>query len=607
MAKSACTLHAAMATAAFTWRDKEYTRVSRKSALLTKILLVRVFTILITLVLGMSLFAEVPSPELPHVYIDTHWAPPSGGKTWRVHTANEFQHALNSSDPGDIIVLDGGVRYQGSFNVPARYNPDRKWTYIEGSELASLPVAGKRVDPARDAAKMPKIVATDTSPGVGVLAGASYVRFVGLEFYSASNKGCDLSHKPRVNCFTYFLLDMPAQQGKSLPDSITVDRCYMHGSDTQDVRAAVVANGTNVAVIDSYISDIHQSTSDSQAIRAYRTPGPIKVVNNFLSSTTENLMFGGAGGADNPYVASDLDIRKNHFFKPEGWAKPGVTLPPAPQWSVKNSLEFKSARRVLVTGNVFENNWASAQKGYAIVLSVRTSDSGNIAVVNDVTIENNVLKNVASGFNSLERDDNCRLSLAPLCNNPGEARRWKIANNLLLFRSSSAPGVLRSVAFQVLPDVTDVVFQHNTIASGDGADCWASVYFSVPGGSRWPLAQSDTHNFWITDNILCQPPTGDWGGEGTFGLMNYMGDPPPVEKRFSGNVIVSPKNSKLANFPAGNLVTAGPIRYTDPQTGNYQLTSPKWVKTTDGKPAGVDAHVLDAAVSGVVSTTISGH
>lgn len=583
------------------------TLVSRKATLLTKIHSLECFAIMVILTLGTSISAQVPSPELPRVYIDTHWAPPSGGKTWRAHTADEFQQALDGSNSGDIIVLDAGASYQGSFTIRAKPNPDHKWIYIEGSELASLPVAGKRIDPGRDAANMPKIIATDTSPAVSVLAGASYVRFVGLEFYSASRKGCDLNRAPRVNCFTYSLLDMPAQQGKSLPDSITVDRCYMHGSDTQDVRAAVVANSTNVAVIDSYISDIHQSTSDSQAIRAYRTPGPIKVANNFLSSTTENLMLGGAGGADNPYVPSDVEIRHNHFFKPEHWAKPGITLPPAPQWSVKNSLEFKSARRVLVTGNVFENNWAGAQRGYAILLTVRTSDSGNSAVVNDVTIENNVLKNVASGFNSLGRDDNCRLSFAPLCNNRGEAKRWRIANNLVLLRSVSAPGVLRSVGFEILPDVTDVVFQHNTIVPETGADCWASLYFSVPGGSRWPLAQSDTHNLWITDNVLCRPPTGDFGGQGTAGLMSYMGDPPPLAKRFSGNVMFSPIHEGRPTFPAGNLVTGEPIGYANLGTSNYQLTSPKWLKTTDGKAAGVDARKLDAAVSGVIGTANSGH
>lgn len=187
----------------------------------------------------------------------------------------------------------------------------------------------------------------------------------------------------------------------------------MHGSDTQDVRGGVVANGTNVAVIDSYISDIHQSTSDSQAIRAYWTPGPIKVVNNTLSSTAENLMFGGAGGADNPYVPSDIEIRNNYFFKPEKWAVPGVGLPPAAQWSVKNSLEFKNARRVLVTGNVFDSNWVDSHGGVAVLLTVRTSDSGNIAVVNDITIENNLLRYQPWHFSAWNMTT-CANSHAPL-------------------------------------------------------------------------------------------------------------------------------------------------------------------------------------------------
>ena len=65
-------------------------------------------------------------------------------------------------------------------------------------------------------------------------------------------------------------------------DSITIDRCYIHGSATKDIREAVTANGSNFAVVDSYISDIHQSTNDSQAIAEYWSPGPIKIVNNFL-------------------------------------------------------------------------------------------------------------------------------------------------------------------------------------------------------------------------------------------------------------------------------------------------------------------------------------
>ena len=120
------------------------------------------------------------------------------------------------------------------------------------------------------------------------------------------------------------------------------------------------------------------------------------------------------------------------------------------------------------------------------------------------------------------------------------------------------------MGFQVLPDLADVVFQHNTIVAAGGSGCWASLYFSLPGGSQWPLAKSNSHNLWIVDNVLCTPPTGDFGGQGTFGLMSYMGDPTPLEPRFSGNVILAPSDGAALSFPPGNLVTGGPIRFADP-------------------------------------------
>ena len=356
---------------------------------------------------------------------------------------------------------------------------------------------------------MPKVVATGSAPAISILPGASYYRFAGLEFYSTSNQGCGIDRTPRVNCFTYFLLDMPAESGKPLPESITVDRCYMHGSDTQDIRAAVVANGTGVAVIDSYISDIHHSTYDSQAIRAFRTPGPIKVVNNFLSATTENLMFGGAGGADNPYVASDLEIRSNHFYKPERWAVPGITMPPAAQWSVKNLLEFKSARRVVVSGNVFENNWLAAQSGFAIVLTVRTSDSGNIAVVDDITIENNLLTNVASGFNSGSRDDLCKLTRAPLCNNPGRSSTMEdrqqshSARRRTCARRQSAAGMAARAWAGRRRDPS----QHRGACSRYkllGIDLFSC-------GGRQPLAAGELQHPQCMGHGQCALPTSHWG------------------------------------------------------------------------------------------------
>ena len=229
-----------------------------------------------------------------------------------------------------------------------------------------------------------------------------------------------------------------------------IDRCYIHGSDTQDVREGVVANGIAVAVIDSDISDIHDSTMDSQAILVYRTPGPIKIANNLLSATTEDVMFGGAGGSNNPYVPSDIEIRNNHFFKPLTWLRAGVTLPPDNRWVVKNNLEFKNGRRALIIGNMLENSWLSGQRGFSILLTIRTGHSGNAAVVDDITIESNLLKDVIAGFDTLEHR---RLGARryPDCTNPGRLSELKIANNLVLFVNPKVPGQTRNWGIAFLP------------------------------------------------------------------------------------------------------------------------------------------------------------
>ena len=375
-------------------------------------------------------------------------------------------------------------------------------------------------------------------------------------------------------------------KGDAFPKNITVDRCFIHGSDTQDVRQAVVANGVNVAVIDSYISDIHDATLDSQGVLAYRTTGPIKIVNNFISATTENILFGGAGGPVNPYVPADIEIRGNWLYKPLSWIP--LTTGGRGRWTVKNELEFKSAQRAVVTGNIMENDWQSGQNGTAVLLTPRVAQDqgGPNTVVNDIDIENNVIKNVNTGFSITEYDDNVRDGTYR-----AETRRIKIANNLILLRDESAPAGFRPTGASLGPTLRDVLFQHNTVQMTSRAQCYTSVWFSSEQGWKWPPPQSYTQNLWIIDNVLCKPPTGDWGGQGTEGLKNYMGVPRPLDKRFTGNVIT---NSTVGGFPGHNDL-ASKASYVDAMAGNFQLANPKFTQTTDGKIAGIDAAALAAA------------
>lgn len=531
-------------------------------------------------------FAQRPVPQLPRLYIDTTYNQPTG-TTWNAHTSTDFKNALKSSNPGDVIVLDAGVTYSGNFTLPAKANPNQQWIYIISSGLGNLPAPGTRVGPT-DAKNMAQVITPNGAAPITAVPGANHFRLVGLEAASASTAWCNLKHVPPINCGSFNLVYVGAIKGQPLPDSITVDRCYIHGSPTMDIGEGVLANGSNVAVIDSYISDIHLSQYDSQAVMAYLSPGPLKIVNNYLSATTENIMLGGAGGSDNPYVPSDVEIRNNWLFKPLEWAKPGVTIPPNPQWSVKNSLEFKSAQRVLADGNILENNWQAAQDGTDVLFTVRSSASGNNAVVDDITFTNNIIKNVPSGFTTLTSDFLCGKPPYQQCTNPGESKRILIGNNLLLFRDPSLIGGGRNTGIYISDGLSDYVLQHNTFVPAPGTDCFAGVYFMLKSGTKWPPPQSITHNMWILDNAFCRQTSGDFGGQGTVGLNSYMGDPAPVDPRYLGNVMYVPSNNHVQQWPLHNFATTIPFTYVDPSNGNYQLLIPLWLDTSDGAEAGID-------------------
>ena len=304
-------------------------------------------------------------------------------------------------------------------------------------------------------------------------------------------------------------------------------------------------------------------------------------------------MFGGAGGLSNPWVPSDIEIRNNHFFKDPAWAAPGITLPPHNQWAVKNNLEFKSGRRVLVDGNLIENVWASAQMGFSIMLTPRTNSSGLLAVVDDITISNNILKNVSSGFDTLESDNGCVPSKG--CTNPGEMRRVTFDNNLILLGDTRQPGYggqAYGFGGLIVHGVTDFVVQHNTIVPPPNLGyCRGSLYFESPPGPG-----SSTHNVWILDNMLCRQINGP---QGMNRLNAYMSDPstPPndITQRFKGNVMYLAPADKAQDYPRDNFSTdVGP---KNPDVGEYRLKYPAKMEKSEGAIAGVDKSKLSSAYS----------
>jgi hypothetical protein len=112
----------------------------------------------------------------------------------------------------------------------------------------------------------------------------------------------------------------------------------------------------STSILNSWISDIKSTDQDSQAIAGWNGPGPFSIRNNYLEAAGENFLLGGADPAISGLVPTGITFRDNWVRKLPAWRGGG--------WQVKNLLELKSARGVVIENNLFENNWEAAQAGF---------------------------------------------------------------------------------------------------------------------------------------------------------------------------------------------------------------------------------------------------
>jgi len=515
----------------------------------------------------------------------------------------DLQAAINAANPGSILVLDAGEVFAGSFTLPNKTGDG--WIIITSSHLHLLPKQETRLSPEAltgdnqyptQKEAMPRIVTTNLSglPCFKTQASAHHYRLVGL----------DISADPSViNSYgLVFLGDgSPAQNTMDqVPHNLIIDRCYIHGHNQATVmKAGVLLNSANSAVVDSYISEFHSIGYDTYAIGGTNGPGPFKILNNYLEAAGENILFGGAAPAIPGLVPSDIEIRNNFFFKPYSW-RVGHPTYAGKHWTIKNLFELKTGTRVLLDGNIMENCWADlpiGQSGYAILLTVRTENGGAPqANVSDVTITNNIIRHVGAGI-SLSGHDSGGSGL--------QSKRIRIANNL--FEDINGPAYgdgniygPNDGTFLKIGDPDDVSIDHNTVLQ-TGPITWSTGI---------------TQNIAITNNIfLCYPSAG--GYQGIHGPGHAHGGNGPLAAFFPGitdanqlfhqNVLIGGPDFRYSNyntlsqnhFPA----TPADVQFVDYTNGaaDYHLfallaASPYAAAATDGLNIGFDLLQLDSAL-----------
>jgi hypothetical protein len=371
------------------------------------------------------------------------------GRTIRVPAGGDLQAALDTAQGGDLITLEPKATYRGPFQL--RRKSGSGWIVIS-SAAPDLPKPGRHVSPS-DAALMPRLVSS-SGPVFQTDSGAHHYRFIGLEIAPAEGE--------YVN--TLVQLGNDETTVEALPHHLIFERCYIHGDPKRGARRGIAMNSRHTAVVDSYLADFKETSADTQAIAAWNGDGPFKIAGNYLEAAGENIMFGGADPSIRDLVPADIEIVRNHIAKPLRW-KSGHQTFEGTEWAVKNLLELKNARRVLIDGNLIEYNWPQAQNGFAILFTVRNQD-GNApwSTIEDVTFSNNLVRHVAAGINILGRDDNYPSQ---------QVRRIAIRNNVFL---DIGGGWGNGRLFQLLEGTHGVTVDHNTafqtgsiLAGGDDA------------------------------------------------------------------------------------------------------------------------------------------
>ncbi|MDB4955110.1 MAG: hypothetical protein JWO36_2679 [Myxococcales bacterium] len=525
-------------------------------------------------------------------------ATPSPGAMTPVPAGADLQAALNRAACGDTLLLAAGATFDQptGLTFPAKNCDDQHWITVRtDAPDASLPPEGTRISPCYAGVSslpgrpafncvttqnvMPKIM---IHPNTTLKIPGDHYRLIGLEVT-----------RPVGGGIVYIIGDC------SGGNNIIFDRDWMHGTATDELNHIILApNATYVAAIDSYLSDAHctagtGSCTDSQAVSGgigSSPNGPIKVVNNYIESAGEGILFGGGGATQVPH---DIEVRRNFFNKPLIW-KPGSPDFFGTTFVVKNNFELKNGQRVLLEGNVLNNVWGGfSQVGFQILLTPKSQNNQcPICTVADVTMRFNALSHSGAG-----------ISLAAVKSDSG----------------GSSMGLHR---VSIHDDVIDDVSQQSYNGDGTGIQIMAldafqsftinHITFVHADKNLFSMGGQPIPNGVLTNNLLSSGMYGAWDiGVGPSGCGYQLSGNAAALFTACWNPNTVGNNAVIAGntqWPSGTQTTTDPtavgfVNYNGGSGGDYHLAtgSPYKGMGSDGKDIGADIDAVLHSTAGVAS------
>jgi hypothetical protein len=537
---------------------------------------------------------------------------PSPGKEIHVNAGSTLSSSMESVNCGDTVLLPAGASFQIK-QFPAKNCDEGHYITVKtdtpDSELppehtrispawagvASLPGRPDYAQPRGGAAKRMATLVIKEPNGAKV---GDHYRFIGIEWTSEGNT--------RVS-------RLVTTEGAN---HVIFDRNWFHPAEGAEMaKGVMLIHGTqSIAVINSYLSGFNcvagaGACTDSSAIGGGNgQEGDInktfKIYNNFAEASGQCIFFGGAVSDVNP---EDIEIRRNHLFRPMTWKEGEPGYAPSPlghPYIVKNNFELKSAIRVFFEANLLENTWGGfSQTGFAILLTPKNQMARcpRCAVL-DVTLRYNRVRNVAGVIqiatapdkNGAPAADGGRYSIHDLVADSIHAQDWKGfgAFGLVI---SNAP-LIHDLSFNhITAVVPGSIFMIKTNNGEKISNFVVTNNLFIAGGQRPEISAAGRA-------IDCPgPPVQRAGPEAIFKecFANYS---------FQKNLIVS----HTGGWPKGNITTKSAddagigkpegraaVRLCRKNTPGCNKNSPALAAASDGRDLGADEDAVAAAIAGI--------
>jgi hypothetical protein len=428
---------------------------------------------------------------------------------------------LQTAQCGDTISLTPGVSYIGSFTLAARGCTAGTPITIRTVPNPNLPEPGIRTGPAY-APYLAILRSTSTNFAViSTTKNADGWTLENLWIYDTSTGG----HTGAMVNLGSHLETVADDQ----PTGLVVDRVLLQGAVGTLAHRGIALNSRDTTIKNSYLNGFKGEGIETQAIASWNGPGPFLIENNYLEAAGIGVLFGGANPAIVGLIPANITIRRNYITKRLEW-HPQHPSYDGSKWTIKNALEFKKGRAILIEKNVLEHVWVQAQTGVALLLTPCNSGTDPTAEIRDVVVRDNVIRSAASV-----------MAISPSCGLP------------------TAGG-------------SNIHVEHN-LAYDIGAGLWSTVerYLIFPLNSSFPYVQFVQNTFIGTYSAR--------------GVIAFSGPPDAIGFVFQGNIIrhgtyglkgdgQGTGNSTLDYYTQAAVVTGNLFGYSGPNPANWYSSYP---------------------------------